>query len=58
MKLPAPHPNELIYSTVARAGVYFGLVSPKQLLDEVFADRKVIATLDLPSHPHNQLLGC
>ena len=36
MKLPAPHPNELIYSTVARAGVYFGLVSPKQLLDEVF----------------------
>lgn len=50
MKLPAPHPNELIYSTVARAGVYFGLVSPKQLLDEVFADRKVIATLDLPSH--------
>lgn len=50
MKLPAPHPNELIYSTVARAGVYFGLVSPKQLLDEIFADRKVIATLDLPSH--------
>jgi hypothetical protein len=50
MKLPAPHPNELIYSTVARAGVYFGVVSPKQLLDDVFADRKVIATLDLPSH--------
>lgn len=50
MKLPAPHLNELIYSTVARAGVYFGLVSPKQLLDEVFADRKVVASLDLPSH--------
>lgn len=55
MKLPAPYPNELIYSTIARAGVYFGLVSPKQLLDEVFADRKVIATIDLPSHL--QLIG-
>ncbi|EDW7903878.1 TniQ family protein [Salmonella enterica subsp. enterica] len=42
--------NELIYSTIARAGVYHGVVSPKQLLDEVYGNRKVIATLDLPSH--------
>lgn len=47
---PVPYPNELIYSTIARAGVYQGIVSPKQLLDEVYGNRKVIATLDLPSH--------
>ena len=47
---PVPYSNELIYSTIARAGVYQGIVSPKQLLDEVYANRKVIATLDLPSH--------
>ncbi|EAO2488070.1 TnsD family Tn7-like transposition protein [Escherichia coli] len=47
---PVPYSNELIYSTIARAGVYHGVVSPKQLLDEVYGNRKVIATLDLPSH--------
>ncbi|TCN86835.1 TnsD family Tn7-like transposition protein [Shewanella fodinae] len=47
---PVPYPNELLYSTVARAGVYQGITSPKQLLDEVFNDRKVVATLDLPCH--------
>lgn len=47
---PVPYPNELLYSTVARAGVYHGITSPKQLLDEVFSNRKVIATLDLPCH--------
>ncbi|MFI7911712.1 TniQ family protein, partial [Acinetobacter baumannii] len=47
---PTPLPNELIYSTVARAGLHHGIQSPKQLLDEVFQDRKVVATVDLPSH--------
>ena len=47
---PVPHPNELIYSLVARAGVHSGITSPKLLLDEIYADRKVIATVDLPSH--------
>ncbi|AKX47327.1 transcriptional antiterminator [Thiopseudomonas alkaliphila] len=47
---PVPYLNEMIYSTIARAGVYQGVVSPKQLLDEVYGNRKVIATLDLPSH--------
>lgn len=47
---PVPYPNELVYSTVARAGIYHGITSPKQLLDEVFQNRKVIATLDLPCH--------
>ena len=35
---------------VARACIYHGITSPKQLLDEVFENRKVIATLDLPCH--------
>ncbi|MBF4348521.1 transposase, partial [Vibrio anguillarum] len=47
---PVPYPNELIYSLVARARVHSGAISPKQLLDEVYGDRKVIATVDLPSH--------
>ena len=45
---PTPYPDELIYSTVARAGVRLALTSPKQLLDEVFQNRKVSATVDLP----------
>ena len=45
-----PYQNELIYSTVARAGIRLALSSPKQLLDEVFENRKVIATVDLPCH--------
>ena len=45
-----PYEHELIYSTVARAGTRLALESPKQLLDEVFENRKVIATVDLPCH--------
>ena len=47
---PKPYPEELLYSTIARAGVHDGETSPKQLLDQVFSNRKVIATVDLPSH--------
>jgi len=47
---PTPYPNELLYSVIARAGVHEGETSPKQLLDSVFSNRKVIATVDLPSH--------
>ncbi|WP_291329365.1 TnsD family Tn7-like transposition protein [Desulfovibrio sp. UCD-KL4C] len=50
LNFPVPYPDELIYSTVARAGVHAGMTSPKQRLDEVFANRKVIATPDLPAH--------
>lgn len=47
---PIPYPEELLYSTIARAGVHDGDTSPKQLLDKVFNNRRVIATVDLPSH--------
>lgn len=47
---PLPYPDELLYSTIARYGVHSGIVSPKELLSEVFGDRKVLATSDLPSH--------
>jgi hypothetical protein len=47
---PIPYSNELIYSTIARAGIHDGEMSPKQLLDSVFSNRKVIATVDLPNH--------
>lgn len=47
---PIPYHEELLYSTIARAGVHDGEISPKQLLDIVFKNRSVIATVDLPSH--------
>ena len=50
LNFPMPYEHELIYSTVARAGTRLALESPKQLLDEVFENRKVIATVDLPCH--------
>ncbi len=50
INFPVPHPDELIYSAVARAGVNSGILSHKQLLDSVFSNRKVIATMDLPCH--------
>ncbi|WP_372447667.1 TnsD family Tn7-like transposition protein [Vibrio metschnikovii] len=50
LNFPIPYTEELMYSTVARAGVRQGLISPKQLLDEVFESRSIIATIDLPNH--------
>lgn len=50
INFPVPYPEELLYSLVARAGLRQGIISPKQLLDEVFGSRSVIATLDLPNH--------
>ena len=50
LNFPVPYANELIYSSVARAGIRLAINSPKQLLDEVFQDREVVATIDLPAH--------
>lgn len=50
LNFPLPYPEELLYSTVARAGIRHGIASPKQLLDEVYGNRKITATLDLPNH--------
>ncbi|MGP9676905.1 MULTISPECIES: TnsD family Tn7-like transposition protein [unclassified Halomonas] len=49
LNFPNPYPEELLYSTLARAGIRHGILSPKQLLDEIYENRKVIATLDLPN---------
>jgi len=50
LNFPVPYHGELVYSLVARAGIHMGVISPKQLLDDVFGDRKVVATVDLPCH--------
>lgn len=47
---PIPYSNELIYSLIARVGVHEGETSPKRLLDLVFGNRNIKATVDLPSH--------
>ena len=49
LNFPILYEEELIYSVIARAGVRAGITSPKQLLDEVFNNRKTIATIDLPN---------
>ncbi len=50
LNFPLPYPDELIYSTIARAGIRQGITSPKELLDEIFQSRGIIATIDLPNH--------
>lgn len=50
LNFPLPYSEELLYSTIARVGVYQGIVSQKLLLEEVFGSRLVTATLDLPNH--------
>lgn len=47
---PLPYRDELLYSVIARYRVHQGIVSPKELLDDIYNDRKVVATVDLPSH--------
>ncbi|WP_085919206.1 TnsD family Tn7-like transposition protein [Halomonas sp. CSM-2] len=49
LNFPIPYSEELVYSTVARLGIREGIISPKELLDEIYGNRKVIATLDLPN---------
>ncbi|MGB2784657.1 TnsD family Tn7-like transposition protein [Psychrobacter sp.] len=49
INFPMLYEEELIYSVVARAGVRAGITSPKQLLDDIFGNRKIIATIDLPN---------
>lgn len=49
LNFPLPYKDELVYSLVARAGVHRGITSPKQLLDEIFGNRHVISTVDLPN---------
>ncbi|MGZ5010166.1 MAG: TnsD family Tn7-like transposition protein [Methylobacter sp.] len=55
LNFPVPYADELIYSLVARAGAHMGFTSPKQVLEEVFTNRHVIATVDLPNHLENLL---
>lgn len=47
---PAPYPDEILYSVLARYHVRSGNVSPKITLHELFGSTTVVATVDLPSH--------
>ena len=46
---PTPHKDELLYSVVARAGVYAGIRNAKVLAREILDKEGTTATLDLPS---------
>lgn len=47
---PTPYPDELIYSVIARYAVHHGILSPKYLTEELFNNRNLTPTYDLPSH--------
>lgn len=47
---PQIYPDELLYSTLARYHRHVGSSSPKQTLDDLFGNRSVCATWDLPGH--------
>lgn len=47
---PIPYPDELIYSVIARYAVHNGILSPKYLTEELFNNRNLTPTYDLPSH--------
>ena len=50
---PLPYRDELLYSVIARYGIHQGITSPKELLDDVYNNRIVAATVDLPNHIEN-----
>lgn len=47
---PIPYPDELIYSVIARYAIHNGILSPKYLTEELFNNRNLTPTYDLPSH--------
>ncbi|SEP19868.1 Tn7-like transposition protein D [Paenibacillus sophorae] len=47
---PSLYPDELLYSGIARYHQMSGNTSQKQTVKELFGDRLVCATVDLPSH--------
>ncbi|MDZ8257985.1 TnsD family transposase [Nostoc sp. ChiQUE01b] len=47
---PAPYPDEILYSILARYHIRSGNTSPKITLRELFNSQGVIATVDLPSN--------
>ena len=47
---PAPYPDELLYSLLARYHRHTCSTSPKQTLEDLFGSRNVRATVDLQGH--------
>ncbi|WP_179232718.1 TniQ family protein [Paenibacillus rigui] len=47
---PSLNPDELLYSGIARYHQMSGNTAQKQTINELFGDRLVCATVDLPSH--------
>ncbi|TMP80580.1 transposase [Pseudoalteromonas phenolica] len=48
--LPIPYPDELLYSVIGRYGVHTLTTSPKQLLDDVFQNRQIVASVAFQGH--------
>nr|WP_288500608.1 TnsD family Tn7-like transposition protein [uncultured Pseudomonas sp.] len=50
MYFPRLHPDELLYSGIARCRIHLGISSHKTLLRMLFGDTNVAAITDLPTH--------
>ena len=47
---PTPYPDELIYSAIARYAIHNAIQSPKYLIEELFNNRNLTPTYDLPCY--------
>ena len=47
---PAPYPDELLYSVLARFSLHIGSPGPVYVSEALFGKRNVVATFDLPGH--------
>ena len=47
---PVPYPDELIYSVISRYKLHQGIVSDRQIVNDLFGSRNVAAVVDFPGH--------
>lgn len=48
--VPVPYPGELLYSVFARYAVHTGTVDARQVMEDLFGDRCLTASVDLNTH--------
>lgn len=47
---PVPYPDELLYSVIARYKLHQGIISDRQIVNDLFGSRNVAAVVDFPGH--------
>lgn len=47
---PVPYPDELLYSVIARYKLHQGIISDRQIVNDLFGSPNVAAVVDFPGH--------